>query len=394
MRYLIIGGGIAGMTAGEALRKSDAKAEITIVDEEQHPLYSRVLLGHYLKGKVPRERVFLKQEDWYHQHNIEWLPGTIAEHLDVKNKFVRLSNGREYPYDKLLIATGIAPRPLDVDFRGVSYLRTIDDADHLLQLLSEQKKGARMGIYGSGFIACEYLELFRELELPITLAFRGDRFWSRALLPEAGELVNKVLVEGGVELHTKSDLQDLVGEKELKGFVIEGGTQEVSILGVGIGVVPDFTWLADAGVEIRKGIKTDEFLQTNIPDVFAAGDVAEFKDVMLGRQLVIMNWQNAMSQGRHVAKVMSGEQVPFELVSSYSINVFGLEAIFLGDVEVSEADEVHVVGSLESGGITQVFERNKRVVGGVMLNRNRDRILITKAIKNKQSFSELEFVVA
>jgi len=107
---------------------------------------------------------------------------------------------------------------------------------------------------------------------------------------------------------------------------------------------------------------------------------------------VIMNWQNAMSQGRHVAKVMSGEQVPFELVSSYSINVFGLEAIFLGDVEVSEADEVYVVGSLESGGITQVFERNKRVVGGVLLNRNRDRILITKAIKNKQSFSELEFV--
>lgn len=392
MRYLIIGGGIAGTTAAEVLRKGDATAEITIVDEEQHPLYSRVLLGHYLKGKVSRERVFLKPATWYQEHNIEWLPGMIAEHLDTRNKFVRLSDQREFSYDKLLIASGTVPRPLEVDLRGVSYLRTIDDADHLLQLLSEQGKNARMGIYGSGFIACEYLELFRELKLPITLAYRGDRFWSRALLPEAGELVNKVLVDGGVELHTRAELSDLVGDKELTGFVTTKGTHEVSILGAGIGVVPDFSWLSDAGVEIGHGIKTDSFLQTNIPDVYAAGDVAEFEDIVLGRQLMIMNWQNAMSQGRHVARVMAGEQVPFELISSYSINVFGLESIFVGDVEVVEADEVHLVGSLESGGITQIFERGGRVIGGLMLNRNKDRMLITKAIKNKQAFSELTFV--
>ncbi|NQV90808.1 NAD(P)/FAD-dependent oxidoreductase [Candidatus Uhrbacteria bacterium] len=392
MRYLIIGGGIAGTTAAEVLRKSDASAEITIVDEEQHPLYSRVLLGHYLKGKVSRERVFLKPATWYQEHNIEWLPGVVAEQLDTRNKFVRISDQRELPYDKLLIASGTVPRPLEVDLRGVSYLRTIDDADHLLQLLSERGMDARMGIYGSGFIACEYLELFREMNLPITLAYRGDKFWSRALLPEAGELVNKVLVDGGVELHTRAELKDLIGEKELTGFVTPKGTHEVTLLGVGVGVIPDFSWLRDAGVELGSGVKTNQFLETNVPDVYAAGDVAEFEDVVLGRQLVLMNWQNAMSQGRHVARVMAGERVAFELVSSYSINIFGLECIFVGDTELAEADNVHLIGSLESGGITQVFERSERVVGGVMLNRNSDRVLITKAIKNKQPFSELTFV--
>ena len=154
MNYVIIGGGVAGTTAAEELRKRDASAEITLVSEEQHPLYSRVLLPHYLKGKVPRERIFLKKETWYAEQNIEWLTGITCVHLDPRNKCVGFSDGRELPYDKLLIATGGEVRAIDHDLRGVSYLRTLDDADHLVQLLSEASTSVRAGIFGGGFIAC------------------------------------------------------------------------------------------------------------------------------------------------------------------------------------------------------------------------------------------------
>ncbi|MCH8049335.1 FAD-dependent oxidoreductase [Patescibacteria group bacterium] len=136
-RFLIIGGGIAGTTAAEEIRKQDPKSEITIIEQEQHPCYSRVLLPHYITGKVIRDRVFIKKPDWYKEQKIELQAGVRAVEIDVENMHVRTSQERELPYDKLLITSGGELNLIPDDKRGLSYLRTIDDADHLLQLLGE-----------------------------------------------------------------------------------------------------------------------------------------------------------------------------------------------------------------------------------------------------------------
>lgn len=384
MHFLIIGGGVAGTTAAEELRKRDASAGITILSEEHHPLYSRVLLPHYIKGKIPRERVFLKCDTWYAEQNIEWLPGVGAMHLDPKNKYVGASDSREYPYDKLLVATGGEVRPIDEDLRGVSYCRTLDDADHFLQLLTEQADRVRAVVYGSGFIACEYLNFFKHFEIPITLVYRGPHFWSRCLEPQPGELVANHIRNHGVELHPHTTVVRLNGQKELTGCVTDKGEHAVTLLGIGIGIEPDFAWLRNAGVVTNAGVVMNEFLETNVPHIYAAGDIAEFFDPIVERQLQIGNWMNAMSQGRTVAKSMSGERTSFQLVSSYSTNVLGLEVIFIGDVDKTAAEKISFVGSVESGGITQVFERSGRIVGAALIGRNKDRAPITKAIQEKQ----------
>ena len=389
MKFIIIGGGVAGTTAAEYLRKLDTEAEITLVSEEHHSLYSRVLLPHLIKGKVPRERIFLKKDDWYYKQNIDVLRGVVVEKLDVKNKFVLLTGGRELEFDKLLIATGGEVRTIDDDLRGVSYFRTLDDADHISQLLNELPHGARGGIYGGGFIACEYLNLFRHFEMPTTIAFRGKHFWSRVLEVEAGTLINDHLVKEGVEVHVSADLVSLTGETQLEGFVTTAGEHPCSMLGVGIGVTPDFSYLSEAGVETGNGVKANEYLETNIENIFTAGDVAEFYDSIAGRHLNVKNWMNAMSQGRAVAQNMAGTKTPFELVSSYSINRLGLEMIFVGDVDKDAVDKVHVIGSADAGGVTQVYERDGKVVGGVMIGRNTDRKPITDGIKEKRSAEEV-----
>lgn len=400
MRYVIIGGGIAGTTAAEELRKIDAESEIVLVSEEQHVVYSRVLLPHFMKGKVPRERVFLKSEEWYQEKSIEWIRGEMVVSLDTTNRFVTLTNGREIEYDKLLLATGGEVRTVLDDVRGVSYFRTLDDADHFMQLIAELPEGARGAVYGGGFIACEYLNLYRHFEMPMTLAMRGAHFWTKSLLPEVGAMLNDFLVEQGVELHANAPLESLVGEKQLSGFVAGGTEIACDVLGVGIGIETDRAWLEEAGVEIGTGIKADAMLRTNVEDVFTAGDVAEYHDETLGRQLVVGNWMSAMMQGRHVAKVMGGEEVPFALVSSYATNVFGLEMIFVGDTSIADADEVVLVGGnppqspLGKGGgmpsVTQLFGRDGRLVGGVMIGRNTDRGAITTGIKTKISVSECQ----
>jgi NAD(P)H-nitrite reductase large subunit len=392
MHYLIIGGGVAGTTAAEELRKRDGRAEIVLVSEEFHPLYSRVLLPHYLKQKISRERVFLKKETWYADQQIEWITGITCTHLDPRSKCVSLSDGRELPYDKLLIATGGEVNTIDEDPRGVSYSRTLDDADHLMQLLSQHVGGHRVGVYGSGFMACEYLNIFAHYSLPTVLFHRAAHFFSRALLPEAGALIAKHVRDHGVELHPNTTLKCLKGNKQLEGLVTNIGKHASTILGIGIGIEPDFSWLTNTSMATHKGIVTNEFLETNIPDVYAAGDVVEFFDPIVGRHIQVGNWMNAMSQGRTVAKSMSGERTSFELVSSYATNALGLELIFVGDVEKSAADRVHVIGSVEEGGVTQIFERAGRVVGGAMLGRNQDRGPITKAIEERASVASLRLL--
>ncbi|MBI2475036.1 NAD(P)/FAD-dependent oxidoreductase [Candidatus Uhrbacteria bacterium] len=375
MRYVIIGGGIAGTTAAEELRKLDPSSEITIVSEEQHPIYSRVLLPHYIKGKIPRERVFLKKENWYSEQNIDWMPGVLAVYLDTKNKFVTLSNGREIEYDKMLIATGGEPRTIFENSRNISYLRSLSDADNFLELLNSRENNCNGEVFGGGFIACEYINLFAHFSIPTRVSLRGDFFWSKILDREPAEFVNQYLGKNGITLRKNVSFKDSFIEEELKN--------KSSIFGIGIGIETDFSWLKESGVEISSGIRANEFLETNIPDVYTAGDVAEFYDVIVGRHLKMGNWMSAMSQGRVVAQNMFGNKIVFELVSSYATNILGLEVIFIGDVSKESADEVRIIGSIEEGGITQLFGRKGQLVGAVLLNRNSDRQIITDFIKNK-----------
>jgi NAD(P)H-nitrite reductase large subunit len=144
-----------------------------------------------------------------------------------------------------------------------------------------------------------------------------------------------------------------------------------------------------AGIECQSGIRTNEFLETNVPDVYAAGDVAEFHDMIVKRHMHVGNWMNAQMQGRCVAANMAGERTVFKLLSSYATNVLGLEAIFVGDTKQSEIDEVKVVGSRAEGGVTQLFGRGGAVVGGTMIGRNADRAKVTKAIQEQRPISEV-----
>ncbi len=388
MVYVIVGGGIAGTTAAQELRKLDPKSDILIISEEQHSLYSRVLLPHYIKGKVERDRVFLKKDSWYQENNIEIMRGVIVENLDVKNKFVSLSNGRELPYDKLLISTGGDVRPVHSDKKGVSYFRTLDDADYMLELIKGLDKGGCGGIYGGGFIACEYLNIFKHFDISTCIAFRGPYFWSSILDEEAGLLITNHLKSNGVEVHTNASFKNLTGEDCLEGFSTSSGNHKCSLLGIGIGIDPDFSWIKNAGIDVSMGVKCNEYLETNIKDIYTAGDVSEFYDVVVERDVNVGNWMNAMTQARVVAKNMFGEKTEFKLVSSYATNALGLEIIFVGDTSKKDCDNVVVYGTAKSGGVTQLFERNECIVGGIMINRNKDRSLITKLIKENGRVSD------
>ncbi len=395
MRYLIIGSGVCGTSAAEELRKIDPNAEITLFSTETHRLYSRVLLPRYVKGLLPRERCFLKKETWYEEQNIRCVFGARVNELNIVEQTVSTSDGQIFGFDKLLLATSGNLLKFPDNLPGISYLRTIDNADELINLLAEcsslPTEKRRAGIVGGSFIAVEYINFFAQHKIPTDLFMLEKTFFGGALDDESFAVLQNKIEAEGIRLHTNQSVKKLLGATRLEGLQTGDKEFSLSLLGVGIGIRPDFSWIKNVGIEVNRGILTNEFLETNTPNIYAAGDVAEFYDLLAERRVIVGNWLNAQAQGRVVAKTMSGERTAYSAVRAYSTNVCGNEIIFIGDTDVNFADKIVRRGSREENGVTQIFVRNEKVVGATLVNRNAERTELTRLIQEKAAVNFKEF---
>ncbi len=384
-QIIILGGGIAGTTAAEEIRKLDTESSITIIEQEFHPLYSRVLLPHYVIGKVLRERVFLKTWEWYQDQNIEIMPGTRVEAIDITNKFVATSEGRELPFDSLIIAGGGELNVIGGEPRGVSYLRGVDDADELIGLIraikllpDDEQKGV---IIGGGFIALEYINIFAHFGITSSVVLRGSGFWSQILSEHSQSVLAKKATDGGVALYFNEPSPAIIGDKEATGVRLsDESIIPASIVGVGIGMHHDNAFYQSCAIDCSHGIITNEYLETNHPNIYAIGDGAQFLDINVNRSVICGNWMNAQTQGRTVAKTICGERAIFNLVSSYSTNLLGLQIVFIGDVDRKTADEVRQTLAIDGASIEE-FYRSENLIGAVLIGDISKRASITAQIK-------------
>jgi NAD(P)H-nitrite reductase large subunit len=385
MNFVIIGGGIAGTTAAQELRKLNSDAEITIIEQEPHRLYSKVLLARYITNELERERLFLKNESWYTENRIELMSGVRVLSIDSINKHVKTSDGRELPYDKLLIASGQEPKLVDSNCGGVAYLRTLDDAEHLKQLIAKLKvrpvEEQGVIVAGGSFVSCELLHICQKLGIKVSVVLRSSGFWSKSLSKESQDIITNKASELGIDIYTKTGFE-IIGSDELLGIKLDDGTQiKAGILALGIGLEADLSWLEGSGVKTDIGVLCDDHLQTSIKDIYASGDIAQFNDCVLGRNHLVANWTNAIEQAMTVSKNMSHEDSQYRFVSSYATRLGDLEITFIGDTQRSEADTV----SFEQKDNTtyEFFVRKDCTVGAVILGSAKNRKEITKAIFDK-----------
>ncbi len=386
---LIVGGSAAGTTAADTIRNLCADSTITIVSDEPYEFYSRVLVPHYVRGKIAREQVFLKKPQWYEEKGIELLKGIKADKLESDKKIVRLSDGNEIQYGKLLIAVGGYVIPFNVpgtESAGILYLRTIDDAD---KIISAAKDARRAIIIGGGFIGLEFASCFKKLGIEdVTIFVIEDYFWQGKIDSESAGVISDVLSKNGVKIITNTAVDHFVGNAAMTG---DGARFEADVIGVGIGIKSDLKWLEGSGVGINRGILTNEFLETNVADIYAAGDCAEFEDIIFERQHMVGNWANATSQGLAVGKTMCGERTKFETASSYSINFFDGSCSFIGVTDADFADNIVVRGSVVGGKISRIFIKKygsvTRIVGATVINNPADVVSLTMVIKNKAEVS-------
>ena len=317
-RFVIIGASLAGASAAAALREGGFDGTVELIGAEPQLPYNRPPLSKgYLRGQERFEDQLVNPADYYAQHEVNLRLGVRATSVDPQRRVVSLERGEEVPYDRLLVATGGRNRSLTTpgaDLPGIFQLRTVEDCDRIRAVA---RPGARAVVIGLGFIGSEVSASLRQMGLAVT-AIEGQPVpLARVLGVEVGAVLGEIHREKGVELV----MEDAVAAFEGAGRVERVRTKRGRILAcdlvvAGIGIVPNSELLAGAGAAVDNGVLVDALCRTSLPDVFAAGDVANHLHPLFGR-LRVEHWNNGFQQGRAAARTMLDGTQPYDYVHSF-----------------------------------------------------------------------------
>lgn len=318
--YVIIGAGVAGMSAVEAIRRQDADGRITLVTDDPFGYYSRPGLAYYLTGELEEQYLFPFQEQDFRRLKIRWVLGRV-ECLELENRGVRLQDGQVLPYDRLLIAVGAQAAQLRMpgcELEGVVKLDSLADARHILQRI---RKARRAVVVGGGITALELVEGLVARRVKTHYFLRGDRYWSNVLDETESRIVEHRLKEEGVRIHYHTELGEILEKRGRLGGVRTkaGETVECDVLAVAIGIRPRLELVKDTSIKIDRGILVDEYLETNVPGVFAAGDVAQVYDPFSGKAVLDSLWGPAREQGHTAGSNMSGKREPYHKAVPFNV---------------------------------------------------------------------------
>ena len=332
--YVILGTGVAGIGAAEAIRKTDQSGSITFIGDNLHGYYSRPGLAYYLAGEVDENLLYPYQPQDYKSLNAHFWRGAAVRIL-AQDHLVELSDGTRIPYDRLLIAVGSGAIPLAVpgaNLAGVVKLDHMEDAQRIVALL---KRARTAIVVGGGITALELAEGLAARKIKVHLLIRTERYWSNVLDEIESGIIDRRLKESGITVHYKTELSEILGKQgRVTGIRTADGRQmSCDILAYGIGVRPRLQLAQEAGIACERGILADEHLCTNLPDVFAAGDVAQVYDPASGRSVLDSLWSPAREQGRVAGMNMAGKNMAY--LKSVPFNVtrlVGLTTTIIGAV--------------------------------------------------------------
>lgn len=311
MNYVIIGAGPAGSVAADTLRAADPESNITIIGEENTPPYSRMAIPYYLVGDIEESGTYLKKQDgFYEANNIELVRSRVSG-VSPSDKTVTLADGSKRSYDKLLIATGARPvRPPipGLDLPGVHHCWTLEDARNIINLA---QKGNHVVLLGAGFIGCIILEALANRGVELTVVEMGERMVPRMMNEIAGGLLQKWCEGKGVNVHCNAKIVKVEAHSDpadtLKVDLDNGYEAPAHLVVVAAGVTSNIDFLEGSGIETDQGILVDENLQTNLPDIYAAGDVAQGPDFFGGAKTVHAIQPTSADHGRVAALNMVGQ---------------------------------------------------------------------------------------
>lgn len=388
-RFVILGGGmVAGYAAKELVELGLKPGELAILSADTSIPYERPPLSKgFLAGKDIEESIRINPEDFYRKHGIEARLGCQVSSVDAKGRRLVLSSGGEFGFNKLIVATGAHPRILEIpgaNLRNVFYLRSLDDSKAIRQSAGGVRRAV---VIGGGFIAMEVAAVLAQKGVEVTMVLKEDRIWKKLFSPQMSSFFESYYVARGVRFVKSATVTELRGDGAVNSAVLANGQAIACEMAVaGIGVLPSTNMLTNSGIRVDDGVMTNEYLETNQPDIYAAGDVANYPDALFGKRRRVEHWDNAVSQGQHCARILMGQRTPFKHVPYFFSDVFDLSYEYWGDS--SGADQTIHRGDVSSKSFSVWWLQKKRLVAAFTMNRpDEERDTAPKWIESQQQLS-------
>jgi NADPH-dependent 2,4-dienoyl-CoA reductase/sulfur reductase-like enzyme/pSer/pThr/pTyr-binding forkhead associated (FHA) protein len=388
--YLIIGNGIAGITAAEILRSEDSASTIAVIADDPFPVYYRPALKDYLGGRVREDKLWARPRSFYQDHNIYFHADRVVG-IQPDKHVVQLQSGRRLGYHRLLLANGARAAQLScpgLDLNGVTTLRTVADYQKILSRLNSVR---RVVVSGSGTLALETVETLRHRGFSVTHLLRRRTIWSEVLDATASDLVLQEERHAGVDVRLEDEIEQITGKGgEVTGVVTKNGDRiACEMVIIAIGIEPTIDFVRNSGILCGRGVRVDGKMHTSAPDIYAAGDILETMDELTGRSRVIGQWYPAIQQARAAAYSMLDlldTDRPFKSSTFYNATfLYGLDFASVGISNLPGFQEI--VAPPKPRMYRKVLLKNGIPVGMLSLGNRKQALAFKRAIDTRTNLA-------
>jgi len=384
--YLIIGNGAAANAAAENIRKYDPEGKIVVFSRESRPFYYVPALPEYLAGEKPVDKVIIHPQKWYDQQRIELHLNTQVTKIDPAQKFVETDKGGRFPFDKLLLATGgnsFVPPMQGADSPGVFTLRTLADADRIKQAAAQAETAV---LIGGGLLGLEAGNGLRKMGLSIVVVEFFTRLLPRQMDVAGAAILQRQMEDMGFTFHLGAKTREIVAGPDGLTVNLEGGEKiKGDLVLISAGVRPDLSLAQALGLDIDKGVKVNDAMQTSRDGIYAAGDLIEHRGRFYGI------WPAAMEQGAMAGAAMAGVAATYEgTLPSNVLKVVGIDLVAAGDIDADGKLEAIVHTDSAKKTYRKLVIRDNLLVGAILLGDIRGRTEIQAAIQKQQDISLLK----
>ncbi len=385
--YVIVGNGIAGITAAEILRAHDAASLLTIVADDPFPAYYRPALKDFLGGRLPEEKLWARPATFYQEQRIRFVRGRVVS-IKPQQRVVQLHNGKLIPYHTLLLANGARSHTLScpgLDLAGVSTLRTVADYQEVLRCL---ERVSRVVVCGSGTLALESAETLRHRGYQVTHLLRGKRLWSEVLDPVASDMVLQEEQRDGIDVRVGEEIAEILGRdgQVCAARTTRGERISCELVLIAVGIDPLIDFIRASGIACGRGVQVDSCMRTSNPDIYAAGDVIETADALTGRTRVLGQWFPAIQQAQTAAYHMLGLRSPgaIDNTAGHFYNatfLYGLDFVSIGLTNCPTAPGFsELVAEPGPRSYRKAIFYHGKIVGALLLGDRRQSLAFKRAI--------------
>ena len=386
MNYVIIGNGVAGTTAAENIRKNDPQGEIKIFTDEAYPFYSRIRLIEYLAGEVELPKLQIRSNTWYDNQKIQLFLNSKVVDIDAAKKTILTQSGERHGYDKLLLADGshsFVPPIKGAEKKGVFTLRNIKDAQEIKSFANGKTKAL---LIGGGILGLEVGNSLRKTGLKVSVVEFAPRLLPRQTDPVCAVMLQSRLEQMGLTFYLGVASKEIIGENQVQGLLLEDGRQiETDLIIISAGVRPNLELAQKLNLKIGKGIPVSDHLETEIPNIYAAGDAIEHKGMLYGI------WPASEKQGEVAGMNMAGNAVAYTGTTfSNLLKVAGIDLLAAGDIDPDGKLEAIVDQNPEAGTYRKLVIKENFIVGCLLFGTLEGRKNILKAMEEKRNIASVK----